>query len=73
MPYKLVSRQQWLELLFGYINSITCAHGITTWGQDNVIKSLHLVLHPPQHLTPNAQHPTPDTTFVRQAAMSRIQ
>ena len=46
MPYKLVSRQQWLELLFGYINSITCAHGITSWGQDNVLKNLHLVLNP---------------------------
>ncbi|KAJ1477156.1 hypothetical protein T484DRAFT_1963890 [Baffinella frigidus] len=42
LPYKMLTRQRWVELLFGYINSISCGHAITSWGQDNVLNNVHL-------------------------------
>jgi hypothetical protein len=42
IPYKLLTRQRFVELLFGYINSISCGHAITSWGQDNAMNNVHL-------------------------------
>ena len=41
--YKMITRNRNVELLLGYINTLSCGHAITSWGQDQaVFKALHL-------------------------------
>jgi len=40
--YKLITRNRVIELLFGYINTLSCGHAITSWGQDQALSAFHL-------------------------------
>jgi len=40
--YKLITRHRSIELIFGYINTLSCGHAITSWGQDQALKAFHL-------------------------------
>lgn len=40
--YKLLTRNRSIELLFGYINTFSCGHAITSWGQDQAVNAFHL-------------------------------
>ena len=40
--YKMLTRNRPVELIFGYINTLSCGHAITSWGQDQALNGFHL-------------------------------